>query len=368
MSADRPASRPFFLPVLSRHLVEQFLRTFLLTLLALVAIYLLADFFDHFDTFLRHDAPAAAVLRYFFFKLPLVLTQVTPFAVLLGSLVGLTLLARQNEFVAQRACGVSIWQMAVPLLVLGTLIGVAVFVWNETIVPYSARRCHEIENMEIRKRGQTSVFAGRHIWYHGAAGFYDIDRVNMRRKTLLGLVVYQLGPNFRPERLIEADSAAWDGHRWQLAGARTREFTPEGVREVAGVPDGFVLPETLDDFRIMDVDAEDFSYAMLRQQIEDLRRKGVDASESWVDLHLKIALPAASFIMMLLAVPLAARGTRLSGLTDLVLGAGVGFAYFVVMAFSRSLGQTGALPPLVAAWTANSVFALIGGYYLLGSD
>ena len=71
-----------------------------------------------------------------------------------------------------------------------------------------------------------------------------------------------------------------------------------------------MLPETLEDFRVVSVEAEEFSYRMLRDQIASLQAKGVDASESWVDLHLKVALPVASFVLMLVAVPLAARGTR----------------------------------------------------------
>ena len=108
---------------------------------------------------------------------------------------------------------------------------------------------------------------------------------------------------------------------------------------------------------------------MLRDQIASLQAKGVDASESWVDLHLKIALPVASFVLMLVAVPLAARGTRVSSLPAAVgLGFVIGFSYFIVLAFTRALGQTGALPPLLAAWTSNLIFVLIGAYHLLGSD
>ena len=80
------------------------------------------------------------------------------------------------------------------------------------------------------------------------------------------------------------------------------------------MPPGFALPETLEDFRVVSVEAEEFSYRMLRDQIASLQSKGVDASESWVDLHLKVALPAASLVLMLVAVPLAARGTRVSSL------------------------------------------------------
>jgi lipopolysaccharide export system permease protein len=363
------ASGPLVLPVVWRHLAREFLRSFALALAAFVAIYIVAEFFDKFDSFLRHDAAVDAVLRYFVFKLPLVVTQVTPVAVLAGGLVGLGLLARQNEFVALRACGVSIWQVATPLLLVAALVSLLIFAWNETLVPYSAHRWHTIENVEIRKRGVATIFTGRDVWYHGRAGFYSIDRVSPRRKALYGITVYQLRRDFRPARLIEAESATWDGQRWQFLGARTREFGKDGVRETPSVPDGFVLPETLEDFKAVSVEPEELSYSMLRRQIKDLRRKGVDTSESWVDLHLKLALPAASLMMMLIAVPLAASGTRVTSIpASAAVGFVVGFSYFVVVAFARALGQSGALPPALAAWSANGLFALVGGYYLLGTE
>jgi lipopolysaccharide export system permease protein len=169
--------------------------------------------------------------------------------------------------------------------------------------------------------------------------------------------------------MIQATSATWNGSAWTFEGARTRYYTGEHVEERAGTPDGFRLPESLDDFRVVSVEPEEFSYGMLRRQIASLRAKGIDASESLVDLHLKIALPFASLVLMLVAVPLAARGTRVSSLPAAAgLGFALGFAYFVVLAFARALGQTGALPPVVAAWSANAVFGLIGVYNVLGND
>jgi lipopolysaccharide export system permease protein len=358
-----------FLPVVARHVVRQFLGAFALTLASFIAIYVLVDFFDRLDSFLRHDAPAGAIVRSFLFKLPLVVTQVTPIAVLVGGLVGLGLIARQNEFVALRACGVSVWQIAAPLLALAALISVAAFAWNEAVVPGSARRWHAIENLEIKKRGVATIFTGREVWYHGRVGFYNIARVSPRRRMLYGLSIYQLGPDFRPLRVIEAESAEWDGGRWNLNNAHTIDLGDEGLREARDTPPNFTLPETLDDFRAVSVEPEELSFGMLRRQIKDLRRKGVDTSESWVDLHLKLALPAASAMMMLLAVPLTAAGTRVTSFaTSIGLGFAVGFGYFVLVAFARTLGQTGGLPPAVAAWAANTVFALVGLFYLLGAE
>jgi lipopolysaccharide export system permease protein len=69
--------------------VREFLAAFALSLGAFIIIYVTADFFDRLDGFLRHDASASAIVRYFLFKIPLVVTQVAPFAVLVGALVGL---------------------------------------------------------------------------------------------------------------------------------------------------------------------------------------------------------------------------------------------------------------------------------------
>lgn len=363
------AARRLVLPVLGRHLGRAFLGVFALALAAFTAIYVVAEFFDRVDSFLRHGASFDAVVRYFVFKLPLVLAQVTPFAVLVGALVGLGLLARQNEFVALRACGVSIWQIAAPLLALAGAISVAIFAWNETVVPVAAQRYRAIDNFELKKRGAATLFTGRDVWYHGHAGFYNIERVSLRRRTLYGLTVYQLDPEFRLRRQIEADLATWSPKGWRFSGARTRSISPDGDRIRPGVPPRFVLPETLEDFGTVSIEPEAVSYRMLRRQIKDLRRKGVDASESLVDLHHKIAFPAASLLMMLLAVPLAAAGTRLSSFAVSVgLGFAVGFGYFVVLAFTHALGQGGPLPPALAAWSANALLALVGAYFLLGNE
>ena len=113
-AGDRQARRPWSSSVPSRSRCWPSL-----------AIYVLADFFDRFDSFLQHDARAGAIIRLFLYRIPLIVTQVTPVAVLAGGLVGLGLLARQNEFVAMRACGVSIWQILLPLSLVAVVISVA---------------------------------------------------------------------------------------------------------------------------------------------------------------------------------------------------------------------------------------------------
>ena len=87
------ARRRFFPPTIARHLAVEVGRTATLTFAAFLSIFILAEFFDRFDTFLQNAVPMGTVARSFLFKLPIIVTQVTPMAVLAGALIGLGLLA-----------------------------------------------------------------------------------------------------------------------------------------------------------------------------------------------------------------------------------------------------------------------------------
>jgi lipopolysaccharide export system permease protein len=359
---------PLFPPVISRHLLGTFLRTAVLCLVTFLAIALIVDFFDQFDGFLHHKASAAPIARYFLFKVPLFVTQLTPIALLAGVLLGLGGLGRHNEFVALRAAGVSIWQIAAPLLGVAVLISGLVLYWNERVVPYCAQRSHDIYAVEIRKNPLKEVAGRRHVWYRGLAGFYNIKHVNPRQRALVGLTVYQFGRSFRPRRVIQVDRATWDGERWVLTGAHAYRLGTDGTVESDSARD-FYLPEQPQDFLAVHRDAEEFSFTGLRQHLRDLKRKGADIGEYLVDLHLKIAVPLASLLMVMIGIPLATRGTRTTNLAGAVaVGLAIGFSYWVVLAFARALGQGGALHPLIAAWTANGIFGLVGLFLVLGAE
>ena len=115
-------------------------------------------------------------------------------------------------------------------------------------------------------------------------------------------------------------------------------------------------------------DAEEFSYRELSALVENMRKKGLDTTEYLVDLRLKLAVPFIVTVMALISMPLGMRNLRSSSLANNI-GAGllIGGSYWFVLALAVSLGHSGALPPTVAAWTANAIFSAIGLFLLLGT-
>lgn len=345
--------------VLSLYLAREFWAVFSLTLAGFIGLYLIIDLFDRLNFFLKNDASAGAAFRYLAFKLPLIVTQMVPPAVIAGVLVSLGLLARRNELTALRASGVSLYRVARPLLLVAAAISGLTLLWNETIVPLSMQRQQEVSLIEIRKQAPRTVLGDRATWYRGAEGFYHIDLIDRSRQALYGIVIYHVDGNFRLTHTTEIESAHWAADHWEVSDATERRITPS--REVLVTPidgSGLLAQEKLGDFLEIYREPEELSYVMLRERVAAMERRGIDASSYMVDLHLKLAVPFMSFVLAALAIPIAARPRRHASVAvALGIGIVVGFAYWLVLAFGMSLGQSGAIPPIVAAWAAN----VIGG-------
>jgi len=357
-------------PVLRRYVLGECLRIFGLCMLAFLLIYVLVDFFDHLESYLKHQATIGAVLRHFLYKIPLIVTQLVPVATLAAVLLGLGLMARHNEITALRASGVSTLQIGGPLLLGALVLGVAIVAWNESVVPYCSARSRHIEYVEIRKRPLKALLSDHGIWFHGRAGIYSIEHIDARSGNLVGLTVYDFTPSFDLRRLIEIPTATWRGGRWEIPAAVERTYDAAGeVHTRALGPGDFALPDNPQDFRVLDKDAEELSFLRLRRHINELSRKGIDTTEPRVDLHLKLALPFVPLVMTLVAVPLASRNPRRRPLAASIgVGLVVGFSYWVLLALSISLGHGGAIPPALAAWTANAVFVVLGAFLFLGPE
>lgn len=358
------------LPLLPRYLLREFARLFGLCMLGFILVYVLVDFFDRFGTYLKYRPPARLVLSYFIFKIPLILTQLVPVATLGGVLLGLGMLARHNELTAMRASGVSTLQIARPLLAAAVVLSLGIFAWNESVVPYCSERYRHIENVEIKNKPQKALLDDQGIWFHGKAGIYSIEQFDARRETILGLTVYDFSPGFELRRLVEIASARWKDGRWVLETPVERSFDAGGnVATRALAPDDFVLPDPPQDLQVVQKEPDELNFAKLRRHIRELSRKGIDTTESLVDLHLKLAVPFVPVVMVLIAVPLSTRNPRRRTLaTSAGIGLTVGFSYWVLLALTVSLGHGGAIPPILAAWTANAFFAVLGAFLFLGAE
>jgi lipopolysaccharide export system permease protein len=123
---------------------------------------------------------------------------------------------------------------------------------------------------------------------------------------------------------------------------------------------------SVDDFRRAQIDATRMSFGELREYVQRLGASGYNVAEQRVDLHRKIAFPAAALIMTLLAVPFGAMTGRRGALYLVGLSIVLASAYFLLTTFFIAVGAAGVLPPFLAAWAANILFGAAALYLGFG--
>ncbi len=346
--------------IIGRYVATTWLRLFLLCQGGFLAVYLILDFMEKLGRFLKAGASFGLIGSFFLFKIPEMLGQTMPFAVLMSTLLALGMLSRSSELTALRSCGRSIPQVVAPILALGTACSALMLLNAEFVVPDSYRRMEHIEKVLIRKQGVNTFFRLNNIWFRSDNKILQAKLFDPQTVTLKGVVVWELSSDMEPVRRFDAEQAVFVSGGWRLEKVSQRSFAGQGGLEQVAML-SIPLALKVDDLRVLDNNADNLSFRQLREYARSLERGGYAAGRYLTMMHAKIAVPFSGVVMVLLGIPFALKTGR-SGGVAMGIGAGVaiGFAYFIMNAAVQSYGRSGVLPPFAAAWGGNLVFMLSG--------
>jgi lipopolysaccharide export system permease protein len=354
---------------ISRYMMREFLKIFALTLLVFVFIYLTIDFFGRVDDFIEAGVSAKTALFYLLCKTPYVMVQMLPPATMIGVVVLLCLMKRHNEIIALKGCGLNVLSLIRPLMVTSFLLAAALFLVSEVVVPLASSRGNELWRIDVRKRGSEHAYAGKHIWYKGANAIYWIELFDGKNQVMIAPSFYFFDGFFKLVKKVDAKTAAWNQHHWELKDGIVQELKGDGNYDLARF-ERLVLdiPEPPEAFKKKEKRPEEMSYWHLKQFAERVRTEGYDATEYLVNVHLKIAFPFIVVIMVLMGTPVALASLKGGTPVAVSLGVALCFAYLVVLGLCRSAGFAGILPPLLSAWLANGLFFFLGIHLMMGVE
>ena len=348
--------------VLTRYVLKEFLKLLCLCLTAFVALYLLVDFFERMDKFYKHGAAASLVVRYFLYKVPLIVVQVAPIATLISSLLSLGLLARHNEIVVMKAGGINLNRVVGPVLAVS--VGVVLFTWvlGEYVAPYTNRESVSIMKESIMGRTPNHLKQRENMWVRGREGIYNIQVFDPVTAAISGITFLQFDADFKLKRRIDADRARWSSDGWLFADGIIREFGHEGQIGMEQFAERMIeLSEGPEAFREIVRDTEEMSFRELFRHVRRIREEGYDATRYLVDLHSKLSLPMLNLITVLVGIGFALRSDSGGGMIkSVVQSVGVGLVYYLLFSSCLALGHSGAMPAFLAAWAPNILFATFG--------
>ena len=130
--------------IFSKYLSKEFFKLLSFSLFALIAIYVMVHFFGKVDDLIEAQVPRGLILAYFAYLLPFIIVQMLPPAALIAIIIVLSIMKKNNEIMALKACGINMLEFLRPLFFLALLLSVGLFLFSEVVMPYSSSRANAI--------------------------------------------------------------------------------------------------------------------------------------------------------------------------------------------------------------------------------
>jgi len=348
--------------ILDKYLLREFLLPVVYCFDAFVMLYIAQDLLGRLGEFIQYHARVGQVVGYYLIILPEALVVMLPIALLLGLLFCLSNLGKNNELLAFRASGVSNQRLAAPFLIAGLVATGVVFLVEEAFVPTGKARAETFKS-ELRGRGSRTILDN---FFFSNADFnrdWYVRRFNTRTRQLDFVEIHQRKPGGAAQLDLFAQSAVWTNGQWQFHEANVYDHTsPQDQLIQVAVTNFPAFFETPNRLALEGREPDQLRTRELRQQIAHRTFRMVAYQ---VELQRRFAFPWACLIVIWIGFPLGVQISRRGGaLLGVGTGLGLVVTFFLLMNIALALGKGERIPPVVAAWLPNAVFAGVGAVLL----
>src|SRR5271154_3431361 len=200
---------------------------FLILTAGFILLFEVFTFFEMLDDIAQHRTALAAIFEYFLYLACYLFYQLAPLAALVAVLVTLGIMTKNNELVAFKAAGISLYRLSLPLLLAGVVLAAGLVALDDTYLPYANQRQDALRN-EIKGRPPQTYFQPARQWIFGEnSKIYNYELFDSDHQLFGGLNVFELDPDpFQIRRRVFATRATWEPSQstWVLAGGWVRDF------------------------------------------------------------------------------------------------------------------------------------------------
>lgn len=359
--------------ILDRYIFRSVVSIFLLCLFTFLFLYIIIDLFAHLDVILKMQTGMELLWRYYLSYLPYIFVQIAPFACLLATLYAFARLNHDNEIIAMRSSGMSIFAIARTAIIFGFAVSGFVFLVSDKIMPDALQTNEklriQLESGVRRVRLREEVLHNVSI-YGLKNRLFFINSFFPMEKAMEGVTILEHDERQNITKKIVANRAIYDNGTWKFYHCVTYSFDSDGqmIEEPRfNEEEIMAIPETPEEFLDQKQSPDLMSLNQMRDYIRKLSRSGATTviRNLRIDFYHRLMAPFSSLLIILLAVPFSLKIRRkATGLSSLGLSLVLGFMYYVFDAICLALGKASILPPLVAA-SLSHVLALTLGLYLI---
>ncbi len=357
--------------LLKRYVLGKFVYSYLLSAAGLIGIFLVVDFFERVDEFISRGLPYSDLIFYYIYKVPNIAFYMAPQAVMLATVITLATLARDNEIVAMKACGISVTGITLPILASALVIALLILASSEYLTPITNKKMNYIFFVKVRQKPTYGTIQREKLWLVAKDGaIWNIEQFDPEKGQMSKVSIFYKFGGRSIQKRIDVEEVVWTGKEWEFIAGYVRTFRPDGLDTTEYFEKKvFPVVETPDDFKKMKIFSEELSLRDMYDKIQELGAEGKDTVKNRVELQQRLSYPFISIVLALLAIPLSLRSSRHGGVLFCVgVNLAMGFVFSFLYAMGISLGFGGVFSPVLAAWGPFTFFSSLGFYLIFTLD
>lgn len=354
------------------YIARMYARTLGISIVGIMGLFYISAFIDKSDKLFKGQVTLGTLLAFLWWETPQFLYYIIAIAVLLSAIVTIGVLTKNSELVVMRACGISLYRTAVPLVVFAMAGSAVLFAFEERVLAFSNRRADYLDHIIRGGNPQTFDVLNRK-WITGRGGeIYHYQFYDPRRRELTAASVFKFDPETSglthrsyAARATFAPRHAGDPEAWEARGGWVRDLKGPEVTRYSPFEQIRVPFEPAEYFSTEETAPERMNFRQLRNYIDELQASGYTILKHEVALHRKFAFPAVTLVMTLIAVPFAVTTGKRGALYGIGIGIVLALVYHTAGSVFAAFGAGGLIPPLLAAWAPNLLFGAAAAYLLL---
>lgn len=351
------------LPQLYRYIAKTILLATAFISLIVVALIFMMNLFNEASEIGTGDYGFLQALCYVALTLPRVFYQFFPMLVLLGGVLGLGILASNQELMVMRASGLSMGKIAMATFIAAAILISVTTLMGETLAPAASLFANQYK--KIAENSGQAVTTESGTWIHQDNYFYHIENV-VRRDHLEGVTRYVFNNKHQLLSVDHADLLDFKQNQWVIQNLIHTDVTTQRIlsqKMAHGVWRGSDLHPSLVSVGFQE--PEDISLLKLARYSNSLMHNGLQAVPFQFEFWKRMLQPLTTLVMLLLSLPFVFALPRASNLgVRIVIGVLIGFLFYILNALLGQISLVFQWSPLVAALLPSILFGM-GGVMLM---
>lgn len=343
------------------YIIKKFLGTFFYSISLLILIVIIFDLSENIDDFISKKAPLHDIIfDYYFNFIPYFVNLFSYLFTFISVIYFTSQMASNSEVIAILSSGISYNRFLRPYFYSAIMLALLSFFLSNFVIPHTNQKRRAFTDVYIQNLSKSK---DENIHLQISPGtFVYMESFNLKNYTGNRFTIERFKDNMLEYKLM-ADRIEWDTitSHWQIENYTIR--TIDGMKEK--ITKGKRLDTTLNllpaELYIKKENYEEMTFGELQRYIKKEKLKGASEVVLYdMEKYNRIASPFSMLVMTLIGVSLSSR--KLRGGIGMHLGLGIllAFSYILFMRVSTVFATFGNLPPYIAAWIPNLIFAVIG--------